>query len=61
MKRRQAGTKIQPFVFLNETGGEKAAEGSFPSLPPAGRAPKISRDLYSHMPINTHACIYISP
>lgn len=48
------GTKIWPFVFLNETGGEKATEGSFPSLLTAGRVPKI------HTPINTHACIYIN-
>lgn len=29
------------------------------SLPTAGRVPKIHRDLSSHTPINTQACIYI--
>ena len=35
---RQAGTKTRPFVFLNETGGEKTARETFllcPRRPPS--------------------------
>lgn len=56
--RRQAGTKTRPFVFLNETGGEKTARETFLLCPRLGMDQKY-RDLYSLTPVNTHACIYI--
>lgn len=58
--RRQAGTKRGPFVFLNETGGEKTAR-KLSLLAHAGHGPKY-RDLYLHTPVNTHAMrIYKAP
>lgn len=57
--RKQAGTKIWPFVFLNETGGEKAAKRSFPSLPTAGCTPKIWRFVLTHA--HKHTIVYITP
>lgn len=55
---RQAGTKTRPFVFLNETGGEKTARETFLLCPRLGMDQKY-RDLYSLTPVKTHACIYI--
>lgn len=56
--RRQAGTKMRPFVFLNETGGEKTARETFLLCLRLGMDQKC-RDLYLLTPINTQACIYI--
>lgn len=53
LTRRQAGTKMRPFVFLNETGGEKTARETFLLCL------RLGRDLYLLTPVNTQACIYI--